>query len=117
MSQWKKIIKPNQASLFLGERIKQCRLACNMTPLELGKAINMKMQHIDSYEKGGFVPLPIIEKLATAFGDPVQKKIIRRISFLRKLEQEGKGEQPELQDWYNLAFPVPHNEGEESSSE
>lgn len=81
-----------------------------MTPLQLGKAINMKMQHIDGYEKGGFVPLPIIEKLATAFGNPVEKKIIRRISFLRKLEQEGKGEQPELQDWYDLALPIPNDE-------
>ncbi len=97
---------PNKAELFLSERIKSTREACGLTHYALGREINAKTQQIDSYERGGFVPLPIIEKLGHAFGNPVGKKIIRRISFLRKLEIEKGEEQPDLIDWYDEAFPL-----------
>ena len=69
--------------------------------MDLGKKINKTKQQIEKYEKGDFVPLPIIEKIAVALDAPIKKKIIRKISNLRKIEIETQQTQEELIDWYN----------------
>ena len=94
----------NSAKL-LGERLEQYRKLKGMTSYALGRQINIKEQQILKYEKGGLVPLRTLEQLADALHVGVEKKIIRRISFLRKLEDE-KGEvQPDLSYYYNEIFP------------
>ena len=96
--------KPFAAEILLGQCIEQARLKCGLTRRELARAINEKEQQVVKYESGGFVPLPQIEAITEALGDPVQKKYIRRISFLRKLEKETGTEQVELFDLYREVF-------------
>ena len=75
--------------------------------MQLGRKINQTEQQIVKYESGSvLVPLPIVEKIANALDEPITKKIIRKISTLRKLEVEKKTEMAdELIDLYNQAFP------------
>ena len=102
-------MKPQQdysnAAKILGMKIEAYRKAKGLTPYALGRAINVKEQQIIKYEKGALVPLRTLEKIADALHEGAQKKIIRRISFLRKLEDETGEEQPELKDWYSEIFP------------
>lgn len=93
------------AEILLGQLIAQARTRKGMTKRDLARLIREKEQQITKYESGGFVPLPQIEAIAEALGEPVQKKIIRRISFLRKLEKETGTEQEELSSLYREAFP------------
>ena len=93
------------AAKLLGQKLEQYRKEKGMTSYALGRAINVKEQQILKYEKGGLVPLRILEQLAEELHEGAQKKIIRRISFLRKLEDEKGEEQPELKDWYTEIFP------------
>lgn len=98
------IRKPN---LILGKRIELIRTAKNMTRMQLGSIINQTLQQVQRYECGAaLVSLPVLEKIASAFDEPVAKKIIRRISIVRKLEVERKTEMSdELIDLYNQALP------------
>ncbi len=96
---------PNKAELLLGKNIKRLRIASGMTRLQLGRKINKKEQEIAKYESGEFVPLSAIEDIGEAFDITVQKRLIRRISSLRKLEIKTKIEQEGLLDLYNEAFP------------
>lgn len=89
-----------QAQIVLGKRIERLRLRCGLSRMQLGRAINQKEQQIGKYEAGAFVPLPMLEKIAEVLGDPIQKRLIRKISFFRKLEQETKTEQSELLELY-----------------
>ena len=92
---------PNKAEILLGKKIEQMRQRKGMTCLQLGRKINKKEQEVRKYENGEFVPLPVLEEIASALDVPIQKKLIRRISFLRKLEMETKIEQEDLVDLYN----------------
>jgi len=92
---------PNKAEILLGKKIEKMRLRRGMSPLQLGREINQKEQQIKKYENGEFVPLPVLEEIASVLDVPIQKKLIRRISFLRKLEMETKIEQEDLVDLYN----------------
>lgn len=83
------------AEALLGRCIEQARTVRGLSRRDLGKRINETEQQIAKYENGGFVPLPIIEAIGDALDAPVQKKLIRRISFLRKLEKEADREQQE----------------------
>ena len=96
---------PNKAELFLGERIKKFRIAREMTHLQLGKKINKIEQQVAKYENGEFVPLGVLEDIANVLADQIPKKIIRRISTLRKKEMDTKIEQTELIDLYMQALP------------
>lgn len=93
-----------EAEQVLSEHICAIRQECQLSRRELAQRINEKEQAITRYETGGFVPLPSLEALGEAFGRPVQKKIIRRISFLRKLEKEKGEEQRELISLYQSLF-------------
>lgn len=96
--------KPFAAELVLGQRIEDARKAVGLTRREMGRKIRETEQQIAKYESGGFVPLPKIEAIGEVVGDPVQKRIIRRISNLRKLEIEKGIEQHELSDIYAELF-------------
>ncbi len=93
------------AARLLGQKLEQYRKAKGLTSYALGRAINVKEQQILKYEKGGLVPLRILEQLADELHEGAQKKIIRRISFLRKLQDETGEEQHELKEYYNEIFP------------
>ncbi len=95
----------NLAEITLGKNLARLRQSQDITRLQLGRMVNKKEQEIEKYEKGEFVPLPVLEDIAKALGEPIPKKIIRRISFLRKLEMETGIEQEELADLYNEALP------------
>lgn len=100
----KKIVSKSQ--IILGRNIERLRLKKEITRMQLGRKINKTLQQIERYERGDFVPLPIMESIGLALGEPVQKKIIRRISFLRKLEtEEAIDQEEELIELYNEAFP------------
>lgn len=101
----KKIIRKS-SSIILGRNIQRTRMAKDMTRMQLARKINKKEQDITRYETGNFVPLPTLEKIGIAFDEPIAKKIIRRISFVRKLETEQQAEyDDELTDLYNEALP------------
>lgn len=93
-----------EAERILGEHIFEIRQQCQLSRRELALRIGEKEQAITKYEGGGFVPLPSIEALGEAFNKPVEKKTIRRISFLRKLEKEKGIEQLELIPLYQSLF-------------
>ncbi|MBY0355862.1 MAG: helix-turn-helix domain-containing protein, partial [Rickettsiales bacterium] len=90
--------------LLLGEVLLKERLVRGFTRLEIGRKINKKEQQIAKYEAGEMIPLPVLEAFAEALGSPIQKRIIRRISFARKLELETKQEQHELHGLYRALF-------------
>jgi ribosome-binding protein aMBF1 (putative translation factor) len=92
------------AELVLGEVLLKERMVRGFSRMEIGKRINKKEQEIAKFESGEFVPLPVLEAFAEAMGVPLQKKIIRRISFLRKWEIEKKEEQHELAEIYRTMF-------------
>lgn len=93
------------AAKLLGRKLEQYRKEKGLTSYALARAINVKEQQILKYEKGALVPLRILEQLADELHEGVQKKIIRRISFLRKLEDETGEEQQELATFYTEIFP------------
>lgn len=78
-----------KSDLVLGKSIEKLRMLKDVSRRQLGRIINKNEQKIQKYETGqDFVPLPIMEKIAIALDQPVNKKIIRRISFIRKTEFE-----------------------------
>lgn len=93
-----------EAERVLGEVLMKERMVRGLSRLDVGKKINKKEQEIAKFEAGEFIPLPVLEAYAEALGEPIQKKFIRRISFLRKLEIEKKEEQHELVEIYRALF-------------
>jgi transcriptional regulator with XRE-family HTH domain len=78
-----------KSNIFLGKNIEQLRFTENISYTQLGQKINKTKQQIIKYERGeDLVPLPVLEDIATELGQPIAKKIIRRISAVRKLEIE-----------------------------
>lgn len=98
------------ASKLLGSRIKALRLHLGMTPLDLGRKVNQPLQQIVKFEEGHFIALAMLEELGLALGAPIAKKIIRRISFLRKLELELGEEQSDLAEIYGELFAPEEDE-------
>jgi transcriptional regulator with XRE-family HTH domain len=99
---WQKT--PTEAELALGKRIALLRKKRDMTYLQVGRIVNEKIQQLERYEKGALVPVVRLEHIAEALGSPIQKRIIRKIVFLRKLEKETSTIQEELIDIYNSLF-------------
>lgn len=93
-----------EAELVLGQCIELARRRAGLNRKQLGQLINENEQQITKYETGGFVPLTKIEDIAIALDSPIQKKYIRRVSFLRKLEMETGTEQTELCELYRSLF-------------
>tara|TARA_B110000259_G_scaffold188423_1_gene247259 strand:+ start:5018 stop:5347 length:330 start_codon:yes stop_codon:yes gene_type:complete len=82
-----------KSNIFLGKNIEQLRLTKNISYMSLGQKINKTKQQIVKYERGeDLVPLPILEDIATELGHPIAKRIIRRISIVRKLETQSGAE-------------------------
>jgi transcriptional regulator with XRE-family HTH domain len=93
------------AEAVLGELIKKLRLKQGLSCLQLGRKVNVFAQQIEKYEKGDFIPIPMLEKLGIALGGRVDKKIIRKISRLRTCEAEDHtDEQETLTELYQEAF-------------
>jgi uncharacterized protein (UPF0335 family) len=92
------------AELLLGEVLMKERMVRGLSRMEIGRKINKKEQEVAKFEAGEFIPLPVLEAYAEALGEPIQKKYIRRISFLRKWEIEKKEEQHELVEIYRALF-------------
>lgn len=92
------------AEIVLGKAIERTRLMQQMSQLALGRKTNQKQQQIAKYEAGEFVPLPVLEAIGEALSCPIPKRVIRRISFLRKLEIETEIEQEELIPLYETLF-------------
>lgn len=95
----------SEAQRLLGGHIERWRLAQEMTRKELAKKMRETWQQIEKYERGEFIPISTLEKIAQILGTPIQKRVIRRISKLRSLEIDAQVEQKELIDLYNEAFP------------
>jgi hypothetical protein len=108
---------PSKSEIILGKNIENMRLAKNITRRQLGKVINQLEQKVKSYEKGGFVPLTVIEDIGDAFNERVPKRIIRRISTFRKNEIAHNIIHDELCDLYNEAFEMDEDEIEEDDDE
>lgn len=92
------------AEIHLGKKIEKLRLSKNVTRKQLGHKINETERQIMKFETGEMLPIPILENIAKVLGEEIPKRIIRRISLLRKVEMETKVEQLELIDLYNEAF-------------
>ena len=91
---------PNSAAQLLGQRIAACRLAQNMTRLQLGKVVNQTQRQIEKYEHGALVPLAMLEKIAVALDEPIPKRLIRQISTARKQEFNSGDESTTLAPLY-----------------
>lgn len=95
-----------ESSALLGRNIQKMRIAKDISRKQIAKSINKTENQLALYESGDFISLPMIEAIAEALGEPVEKKIIRRISFVRKLEAEQNTHlEEELCELYNAAFP------------
>lgn len=92
------------AEIVLGQHLEKMRRAHGMTRQELARRINVTDQQLGKYEDGAFVPLPVLEAIGEALDAPAPKKLIRRISNLRKLEIEKGLEKPELSEFYQLLY-------------
>jgi transcriptional regulator with XRE-family HTH domain len=98
-----------KSNIALGKNIERLRLIKNMSPMQLGRKINQTKQQILRYECGTtLVRLSMLESIACALDEPIPKKIIRKMSIVRKLEVENDTEMAdELIALYNQALPVP----------
>lgn len=90
--------------MILGNTLLTLREKKDVTRLALGGIINETEQQIAKFEKGAMVPLTTLEAIAEALGEALPKRIIRRISFLRKLEQETGKPQLDLVQIYETLF-------------
>lgn len=95
--------------MSVGNRIKQCREAINMTQGELGALCGTSKQTIFKYESGLVtnIPLSRLGRIATALGvteaylmgwdetQPIEESPL----FQRMMEETA--EQPAVPDWYN----------------
>ena len=73
----------SEDQIVLGEKLQHLRLKKAMSCKELGRSVKVTEQQIALYESGGFVPLAMLERLAETLGEPIEKKVIRRISAMR----------------------------------
>lgn len=96
----------SKSELFLGRKIEQLRTTKKVTRKELARKINKMEQEVTKYEAGGFVSLPILENIALALGEQIQKRLIRRISALRHREELTEAEEQELLDLYDEALSI-----------
>jgi len=100
---WEKISV--EADIVLGEQIEKRRLAREVTRKQLGKVIKVTLQQIEKYEKGiDRVPMARLEIIGEFLDARVQKRIVRRISNLRKLESETGEIKDELVEIYSTIF-------------
>ncbi len=93
-----------KAEIFLGKKIAEFRISKNIQRIEIAKKIRQTERQIEKYENGEFIPIPVLESIMEAMGEPIQKRLIRQISNLRKLEKETKIEQDELISLYQQIF-------------
>ena len=98
---------PFEHEIVLGKNIWRLRDSLGLGPRDIGKKLRITEKQYLHLEMGALVPLPSLEIIGKALGHPVQKKYIRKISFLRKLEMETNVEQTELVEIYNYIFPHP----------
>ena len=96
---------PTRAEIALGKTIERIRTAKGLTRKQLGKKICEMEQQVAKYEKGALVPLAKLDTIGKKLDEEIPKKIIRRISTLRKIEFEKKIEQEELIEIYSALFP------------
>ena len=94
------------AEIILGKELEKLRVAKGLTRMQLGRKIKVTDQQVARYEAGDFVPMSVLESIAEALGEPIQKRIIRRISILRKIEMEMQEEPEELAALYQEMFVV-----------
>lgn len=96
-----------KSDIILGKNIERLRISKDLSRKDLSGTLKLTLQQIQKYECGrDLVPLPMLEKIAIALGEPIVKKIIRRISVVRKLEVERNTQMvDELIDLYNQAIP------------
>ena len=73
-----------------GEKLKQARLACNMSQNELAKAAGISLKTIQLYEKGTRTPRyqANYDKLASALGISSDSLIDNNTSFILKAQKE-----------------------------
>ncbi|MCJ8322384.1 MAG: hypothetical protein HRU29_10815 [Rhizobiales bacterium] len=101
---------PFEHEIVLGKNIWRWRDHLKLGPRDIGKKLKMTEKQYLQLERGAFVPLPKLEIIGKVLGQPVQKRDIRRISFLRKLEKETGIEQVDLIGIYNEILPHPEFE-------
>ncbi len=101
---------PNDAEMMLATMIIEQRMRMGLSRMQLAKKLKVTEAQIGKYETGSLVPLGKIEELGLIFGERVEKRVIRRISFLRKLERDIRVEQTELSEIYQELFPVEEDE-------
>lgn len=95
--------QPTKAEIILGKEIEKLRKKAGLTRMQLGKKINQTEQKISSYESGALIPISILEAIAETLESPIQKRVIRRISLLRKIETTPESE-AELAEIYSTVF-------------
>lgn len=100
----KRALPPTAAQIRLGEHLQKLREHKNITRKQVGKKVKVPEQQIAKYEAGAFVPMAMLEDITKFLGEPIAKKIIRRISLLRKKELAEEIEIEELNDLYDEAF-------------
>jgi transcriptional regulator with XRE-family HTH domain len=97
--------QPTKAEILLGKEIEKLRRKKDLTRMQLGKIINQKEQQVAKYEAGAaLVPMSMLELIADSLDAPIQKRVIRRISLLRKIEIDTEVEQEELVEIYSTLF-------------
>jgi transcriptional regulator with XRE-family HTH domain len=101
----KKNIK--KSNIVLGKHIERLRLMQNMSRAQLGREINKTTKQVIKYECGeDLIPLSILENIAYTLDEPIGKRLIRKMSIIRKIEIENDAEMPdELIALYNEALP------------
>ena len=81
--------------ILLGQKMTEVREKLEMQPKEFAKKINVTLQQLQKYEDGtDMVPLNVLERIEKKCGIYLPKRIYRKISKLRVIEQEN-GETPE----------------------
>lgn len=100
----KRVRTPTLAEEVLGKELAKLRRIKAVNARDLARTIRETEQQIRRYEAGAFIPLPVLEALTEALGEPIQKRDIRRMSNLRKLEMEGNDVMDELVALYQELF-------------
>ena len=81
--------------ILLGEKLTDIRQKLALQPKDFAKKVNVTLQQLQKYEDGtDMVPMNILERIEKKCGVYLPKRIYRKISKLRALEQE-TGETPE----------------------
>ena len=102
---------PSSSAVWLGKRLERIRTLRGVGRREVAKLLKETEKKIVSMERGAFISLPRLELLGEFYGQPVDKKIIRKISNARKLEQEHDTSfDEELRALYEEAFQLDEEE-------